>query len=170
MLNLLCVINFIAEREEQNYHLLLVGDGPARVTLERQATRRGITHKITITGVVSRDQLPGYVAAFDVALQPDVVEYASPLKLFEYLAAGRVIVAPKARNIEEVLKDGENALLFRPDDLVNFSEVLDRACTDEKLRKRIARGARETIAQRGLTWKNNAAKVVNLVLKSRHYS
>jgi glycosyltransferase involved in cell wall biosynthesis len=163
-------INFIAEREEKNYHLLLVGDGPARTPLEREATTRGIADKITITGVVSRDALPGYIAAFDVALQPGVVEYASPLKLFEYLAAGRVIVAPKTRNIEEVLKDGENALLFRPDDLANFSEVLDRACTDEGLRRRVSQGARETIAKRGLTWENNAAKVVSLVSKYRHCS
>ena len=54
-------------------------------------------------GVVERDALAAYIATFDIALQPEVTAYASPLKLFEYMALSRAIVAPDAANIREVL-------------------------------------------------------------------
>ena len=43
-----------------------------------------------------------------------MVDYASPLKIFDYMAAGRAIVAPDQENIREILRDGETALLFDP--------------------------------------------------------
>ncbi len=92
------IIDFIADRPgDSGLHLLIVGDGPARESLQHQARQRGIVDRVTITGIVARDRVPDYIAAFDIALQPSVVPYASPLKLFEYLAMGRAIVAPASR-------------------------------------------------------------------------
>ncbi len=79
------LIDFIAHSGDAGrIHLLLVGDGPARKTLEDYARSLRVEASITITGVVPRDQVARYISAFDVALQPAVVPYASPLKLFEY--------------------------------------------------------------------------------------
>src|SRR5262249_49774108 len=117
---------------------------------------------ITVTGVVDRDRVPDYVAAFDVALQPAVVPYASPLKLFEYLAMGRAIVAPATPNISEVLTDGENAVLFDPASPDGMRSALEKLLNDGELRRRIAEGARRTIEQRKLTWSNNAQRVADL--------
>ena len=89
------VVDLLASREAmKNAHLLVVGDGPARAPLEVQAARLGIADRVQFTGTMSRDRLPGLIAAFDIALQPLVTAYASPLKLFEYMAEGRTIVAP----------------------------------------------------------------------------
>jgi len=157
------VVDLIADRTEGTpLRLLVVGDGPARESLQTQARRRGIADRVTITGIVSRERVADYVTAFDIALQPSVVPYASPLKLFEYLAMGRAIVAPASPNITEVLTDGQNAVLFDPSQADGMSRAIERICNDGELRRRVAEGARNTIVQRKLTWDNNARRVVEL--------
>jgi len=158
------VVDLVAERvkNDSGLHLLIVGDGPARESLQARARERGIVDRVTVTGVVDRDQVPDFVAAFDVALQPAVVPYASPLKLFEYLAMGRAIVAPATPNISEILTDGEDAVLFDPASADGMRRALERVLNDGELRRRIAEGARHTIGRRKLTWGNNALRVVDL--------
>ena len=143
-------------------HLLVVGDGPARAALEKQAKDLNISERVTFTGVIGRDDVARYVAAFDIALQPAVVAYASPLKLFEYLALGKAIVAPDQPNIAEILTDNSNALLFDPKDVNGLSAALDQLCADPALRQRIAGKARDTIDEQGLTWRENAQRSVDL--------
>jgi len=157
------VVDFIHARRDDNLHLLLVGDGPARHSLEARALQLGVSERLTITGVVAREQIVHYVAAFDIALQPDVVAYASPLKLFEYLIMARAIVAPNTPNICEVLQDGENAVLFDPANASAMVDAVDLICTDDALRQRISSNARETIFKGEYTWENNAKKVTRLM-------
>jgi glycosyltransferase involved in cell wall biosynthesis len=157
------LIDFIAHSSvAARVHLLLVGDGPARKALEDYARALGVEASMTITGVVPRDEVAQYMSAFDVALQPAVVPYASPLKLFEYMVLGCAIVAPAAPNLSEILVDRQNALLFEPENPDSFSQVLERACVDPELRERIGQNAAKTIVERGLTWENNAKRVVCL--------
>ncbi len=157
------VIAAIAEDGAEHPRMLFViGDGPARAALEAQAAALGIASRVVFTGIVPREEIPTYVSTFDIALQPAVVAYASPLKLFEYLALGRAIVAPDQPNIREVLDDGVNALLFDPDDPDGLTGAVERLTADEPLRERLAAAARQTIARRGLTWVRNAERVVGL--------
>jgi glycosyltransferase involved in cell wall biosynthesis len=142
--------------------LLVVGDGPARAGLEALARELGIEGRVRFTGVVPREQVPGLVAAFDIALQPAVVPYASPLKLFEYLALGKAILAPRQSNIEEVLVDGLNALLFDNAATGAIESALTRLCADPSLRGRLATGAADSIALMALTWRDNARRVAQL--------
>jgi len=142
-----------------NARLLVVGDGPARAELERLSTALALGERVRFTGVINREDVPAHVAAFDIALQPAVVPYASPLKLFEYLALGKAIVAPRQPNIEEVLQDGENALLFDATVPGAFESALTRLCADDRLRDRLAAGSAATIGRMGLTWRGNAQRV-----------
>jgi glycosyltransferase involved in cell wall biosynthesis len=147
---------------ESPRHLLVVGDGPARQGLERQARELGIENRVTFTGIVGRDDVARYVAAFDIALQPAVVAYASPLKLFEYLALGKAIVGPAQPNIEEILRPDYNAVLFDPASKQSLAEAVNRLCTDHTLREKVAANARSTIVEQKLTWHENALRVVGL--------
>jgi glycosyltransferase involved in cell wall biosynthesis len=162
------VIDFITrDNGQHNLHLLVVGDGPARKELTQLALTQGVSDRLTITGVVGRDDVAGYIRAFDIALIPGVTEYASPLKLFEYLALGRAIIAPDMPNIREILTDGENAVLFpvQGEQEDAFSRAILRLCTDAAMRKQIANGAKATIEAQGLTWSRNALRVVEIVEK-----
>ena len=156
------VLHFMNEHPRGDLHALLVGDGPDGERLRRIAGELGLASRLTITGVMERTAVPSAIAAFDVALQPAVVEYASPLKLFEYLYVGLPIVAPDSPNIREVLSDGENGLLFDPRDDASFRGVLERLLADEMLRLRLAARARETVQLRDLTWASNARRVTRL--------
>lgn len=151
-----------------NAHLLVVGDGPVRAELETLAQTLGIGARVTFTGVIHRDEVPAWVASFDVALQPAVVAYASPLKLMEYLALGKAVVAPRTPNLCEVLADGDNALLFEADQADGLERALERLCADAALRAQLAAGARASIATRELTWDGNARKVVRLAERAAH--
>jgi glycosyltransferase involved in cell wall biosynthesis len=155
------VIELVASAN-QGWHLLIVGDGPARDALEKRAMALNVTNRLTITGVVGRDHVAAHVAAFDIALQPAVVDYASPLKLFEYMALGRPVVAPAQPNIMEILTDGKDALLFDPRDPRGLGSAVERLCRDAGLRERIGEAARRTIHLRRLTWADNAARVTEL--------
>jgi len=143
-------------------HLLVVGDGPARPALERLAVEQKLKERVTFVGVASRERIPEYVAAFDIALQPAVVPYASPLKVFEYLALGKAIVAPRQPNIEEILIDGGNAILFDPGDPHGLSRAIETLVNDDSLRAEVGVRAAKTIRERGFTWTENATRVSRL--------
>jgi glycosyltransferase involved in cell wall biosynthesis len=143
-------------------HLLIVGDGPARAALEARARAAGVEDRVTITGVVPHEKLPGYVSAFDIALQPEVTSYASPLKLFEYMAMARAIVAPASENILEVLEDGMDSVLFPKGDMEAFAAAIARLAADAPLRTKLGAGAAAKIARRDLTWHGNAIRVAAL--------
>ncbi|HXI87268.1 MAG TPA: glycosyltransferase family 4 protein, partial [Parvularculaceae bacterium] len=143
--------------------LLIVGDGDdTRARIERLAVSLGVANRVVITGTVQREDVPAHVGAFDIALQPAVVPYASPLKLFEYMALGRAIVAPASANIRETLTDNVEALLFRPDDDEAFFAALDALLADRDMRARLGAAARARLERDDLTWAGNAARVERL--------
>lgn len=159
------VIELIArEGEKHNLHLLIVGDGPARREIEQMASELAVSNRVTLSGVVGRDEVANYVSAFDIALIPGVTEYASPLKLFEYMALSRAIVAPDMPNIREILMDGENAVLFNPNDRNAFAPAILRLIADAPLRQHIAAQAKAAIGAQGLSWARNAERVVELAM------
>jgi glycosyltransferase involved in cell wall biosynthesis len=154
------VIDVMAELQAtHDVHFLLVGDGEDREGLLRAAREKGVDGRITITGIVPRGQIPAHVAAFDIAMQPKATPYASPLKLFEYMALGRAILAPNQPNLREVLRHEDNALLFTTDDGEGMRAGLRRLVTDAALRTKLGAAARASIADGGYTWDGNARRV-----------
>lgn len=157
------VIDLIAQDPpESRRHLLVVGDGPVRADLERQARALGIEHRVKFTGIVGRDDVARHVAAFDIALQPAVVKYASPLKLFEYLVLGKAIVGPDQPNIREILTPDHDAVLFDPSVPGGLAGAVKRLCDDVALRNKVAANARAAIEEQQLTWAANARRAVAL--------
>ena len=150
------VLRFLSADGRDDLHLLVVGDGPARADLQALAERLGAATRATFTGVVQRDVMADHVAAFDIALQPASTEYASPLKLFEYMAQAKAILAPDSANIREILSDGADALLFAEE---NFERMLTTLAGDAALRGRLGAAARESLIRRDFTWAANARRV-----------
>lgn len=156
------VLDVLARPGQPVPHLLVVGDGPAREALEARARELGVEDRLTILGVVDRDSVAGYVALFDIALQPDVVAYASPLKLFEYMGLRRPIVAPATDNVREILTDGRDAVLFDRNRPGAFVEAVERLLDDDDLRRRLGDAAGEALAAGDYTWEHNARRVVDM--------
>jgi len=152
------VIAYLGARRRNDIALLVVGDGDVRPALEAQARKLGVDGAVVFTGIVQRDAVPGHLAAFDIALQPAVTAYASPLKLIEYMASARAIVAPDTANIREVLGAGE-AMLVGEGDTDGFIAALDALVADPALRLRLGAAARSSLLRQGLTWDANAVRV-----------
>jgi glycosyltransferase involved in cell wall biosynthesis len=149
---------------------VLVGDGPAVPKLREYAVQGCVADRVIFAGSIPYDQVPRHIAAMDIVLLPRAVEYASPLKLFEYMAAGKAIVAPHQENLLEILTEGGDALCFPPEDRKALEVVLCRLVEDESLRRRLGEEAKRTIERRGLTWAGNASRIVNVAseLLSEH--
>lgn len=156
------VLSVIANNKDDEWLLLVVGDGPARKSLESQAAKLGISERVIFTGIVGRDKVPDYVSCFDIALQPDVVDYASPLKLFEYLVLGKPVLAPDSENIREVLTHEKNAILFNSTKDRDFQDQLARLCESDLLRNELGTAARQLISEQGYYWDENARKITLL--------
>ena len=73
----------------------------------------GFGHLFTFTGEVPHHHIPQYIAAMDIGVIPDFNTYGSPMKLFEYMAMGRAVVAPDVGPIQEVVSNGETGVLFK---------------------------------------------------------
>jgi glycosyltransferase involved in cell wall biosynthesis len=146
--------------------VLIVGDGPALPELRALAEELRLSERVVFTGAVPAEDIPVHVAAMDVAVQPNVTDYASPIKLFEYLAVGRAVVAPRKENILEVVEEGKTALLYSPGDVADMSANLRRLHEDPGLRARLGRSGHQLIEEREYHWLGNARKVVEIVRRA----
>lgn len=109
----------IAEHLKSAPHLklLLVGDGAKFAEVEAFIAERGLGDQIILTGRVSHDQVPGLLAAMDMAILPSAGDYTSPVKLFEFMACGVPPIAPDFLPIQEVLSEGQTGWMFPAGDL-----------------------------------------------------
>ena len=158
------VIDLIASSaDRERLALLVAGEGPAIPALKEQARRLGVEGSVIFAGLIERHEMPGFVSAFDVALQPAVTAYASPLKLFEYMGVGCAIVAPNQPNIREILTDAVDALLFDPADPQAFAGAVRRLIGNDELRARLGAAAHATVEAKGLFWDENARRVIAMI-------
>jgi glycosyltransferase involved in cell wall biosynthesis len=139
--------------------LLLVGDGPSRESIETRARERGVADRVEITGAVAHEQIPDHLRAMDVCVQPAATAWASPLKLPEYMAAARGIVAPDQENLREVLTDGQDALLFEPTGRGAMAAAVATLAHDRALREQLGAAARASVERESMTWAGNAERV-----------
>tara|TARA_Y100001956_G_scaffold82587_1_gene104140 strand:+ start:1016 stop:2173 length:1158 start_codon:yes stop_codon:yes gene_type:complete len=96
-------------------HLLIVGDGPERQNLEQLAHQLNIAQSVTFTGAVAPDCIPDYYQRMDIAVAPYPEQssfYFSPLKIYEYMAAGLPTVSSNMGQIGQILSHGETGLLY----------------------------------------------------------
>jgi glycosyltransferase involved in cell wall biosynthesis len=101
----------------------------------------------------------------DACVIPHSNDYRSPIKLFEYMAQERPVLAPRTEPIEAVVEDGKEALLFTPLDSDSFRSSLSKLLDDKELRKSLGRNARRLIEERH-TWRHNARQVLESIDKN----
>jgi starch synthase len=141
--------------------LELVGEGPGRAAAEHRAVERRIGDRVRFTGAIAHDAVPSRLLAADIAVAPaprDVATYFSPLKLYEYAAAGCAIVAAGFGQVTERFRDGEDACLVTAGDRAGLADALRGLATDAPRRERLGAAARRTAAT--LDWSHVAETLV----------
>lgn len=145
--------------------LLLVGDGPARTLVERKIAELGLETAVTITGLLPQAQVPIMLAATDVAVlpYPDLPAelWFSPLKLYEYMAAGKAIVASGAGQIAEILQHDRNGVLVAPGDVAGLARAIVRLLNDPAQRAQLGRNARKQAVERH-SWKQYVEQLAQI--------
>jgi len=140
------------------------GPGEAVEQLRQRWTAAGLPSERFITpGQVAPADVPRYLAACDVCAMPfpwteHFAYYASPIKLFEYMAAGRAVVASDLPSTAEVVTHEESALLVPPGDVDALRAAIVRLRDDPALRERLGHRARE-IALATYTWDARAHSI-----------
>ncbi len=141
--------------------LAIIGDGPDSARVQRVAHERGLANRTVFTGRVPHAQMPAYIAALDIAVAADDrTGYASPMKVLEYMAAGRAVVAPRLPGVQDIIEDEVDGLLFAPADEQALAAALGRLTQDRHLRERIGHAARLKI-ERDRNWQRNAETVLD---------
>lgn len=117
---------------------------------------------VCFVGPVPPAEVPPLLAAADVLVLPharaSAERHLSPLKLFEYLAAGKPIVATDLPAVRDLLAGGVNALLVPPDDPGALAAAIGRLAGDAALRQRLSAAARATAREH--TWTARARRVL----------
>jgi glycosyltransferase involved in cell wall biosynthesis len=146
---------------------LLVGGDPKAIEIIQEEVKVRSLGNVIITGFVPNAELPFYQAACDVLLMPyqrkvaassggDIALYLSPMKMFEYLASGRVIFSSDLPVLREVLNN-KNAILLPPDDVDAWVKALKEIKDDLPRRKLLMEKARKDSEQ--YTWESRAAHI-----------
>jgi glycosyltransferase involved in cell wall biosynthesis len=147
--------------------LHLVGGSEDRIqALRETAVRLGVGDRIVFHGQVPPRAVKDHLADASAAVLPltrDLISasFTSPLKLFEYMAAGVPIVASDLPSTREVLSPEESAILVPPDDPRALAEGLRRALGERALAESLARKAREEVEE--YTWGKRARKIIRFL-------
>jgi len=140
---------------------LFVGKGGALEMELRQKLSGKYAKRVIFTGHVDNDKAPDYVRLFTVAIAPypkiDLF-YFSPMKVFEYMAAGKAIIASRIGQITEVLHDDKSAVLYDPGNISELQEKLVDLLRDESRRIKLGENARQIFLQ-GYTWAHKAKEL-----------
>jgi glycosyltransferase involved in cell wall biosynthesis len=141
-----------------------VGEGLEREWCARIARELGLADTVVFTGSVPHEQVPQYVAAMDVATVPygklDQF-YFSPMKLFEYMAAGRPTVAASLGQIAEVVDHGRDGWLYEPGNAQSLAQGIDTILYNPTLGADMGAAARAKVLANH-TWRNVALQVIDL--------
>lgn len=162
----LLVESFIRIRTEiPECKLLLVGDGPERMNIEKKVEKLGASAEVIITGLVPQSRVPELLSAMDVAVipYPELPKelWFSPLKLYEYMAAGKAIVASGSGQIAEVIQDGHNGALVKPGDVIELANRIISLLKDPDQRAWLGKNAQQQAVEKH-SWQGYIRKLVEL--------
>lgn len=121
------------------FHLVFVGQGPFERPMREQASRAGLSDRVSFVGFA--DDPARWVGALDIALYPPLESDGMSRALFEYLASGRAVIASRVGAAAEVIRDGETALLVPGGDAPELARALGRLLDDPVLRHRLGQAA-----------------------------
>jgi glycosyltransferase involved in cell wall biosynthesis len=161
------LVEALAKNDDVSVALVGGPDEMAEAFRQRWVELGQSAERFLYAGQVTPERVPLYLSAFDVCAMPfpwteHFAYYASPIKLFEYMAARRAIVASNLPSTAEVLADGESGLLVPPSDVDALAAAVARLHDDPALRERLAARAYELVMAR-YTWAARARYILNHV-------
>ena len=148
---LLEACSILKEKHGDIFRLLLVGDGDTMQLLRRTARFLQLEDQVVFTGRIPHDDVQRYYSLIDIAPLPRkglrVCELVSPLKPFEAMGAGKVLITSSVQALAEIVEDGVTGMIFEKDNSEDLAIKLETAILDEELRKNIGENANKWVIE-----------------------
>ncbi|MDQ3004487.1 MAG: glycosyltransferase family 4 protein [Chloroflexota bacterium] len=140
----------VFSHHQSGISLSVVGAGSAdyETYLRNLVTQAGLNDYVSFNGHVPSEEMPELLQKFDVLLMPSIWPEPFARVLLEGMVSGLVVVATPTGGTTEVLTDGENGLLFDPDDSEDLAQKIVSLAADPKLRRRLALAGQQTVVER----------------------
>lgn len=147
------------------FHVLLVGDGDMMMSLRRKARFLQIESIVSFTGRVPHDDVQRYYSLIDIAPLPrkgyEVCELVSPLKPFEAMQAGKVVVCSSVAALAEIVEHQVTGLVFEKDNAEDLAEKMESLISNDALRGTISNNARMWVTEHH-SWKTVSQRVIDV--------
>lgn len=145
--------------EKPSARLVLVGDGDTRGHLEQLVEMQGLNGAVKFVGRIPHEEIPRWLSMADITVSPSVgISEADggtgiPLKVFEYMAAGKPIIATRSSQVQEVLTDGHDSLLVQSGDEAGLAGAMRYLIENPTERRRLGNTARQR-ARESHSWEH----------------
>lgn len=166
------LIDVAARMKDMDVTFLMVGKDVEM--LRSQAEERGVLDRFVFTGFVPYADVPKYIAAADLAVAPyDPAGFAdmeahgfyfSPIKIFEYMACGKPVVASDVEIVRDIIRESRCGLLADPGDARDFADKLRILLRDDTLRKQFSENGRNTVIKK-YSWEKVTGKIYSFVVE-----
>jgi len=154
---------------DDGVELLIVGGGNEKDLdrVKNLAKKLDLVKRITFIGYIEPRAINDYLSKMDVFTMPHLdhihsTNFLSPLKMFEYMSLQKPIIGTDLLSTKEVLKNGETAILVKPNDPKALASGIKRLLEDEELANRIADNAYKEVCEK-YTWEKRAEKIINIL-------
>jgi glycosyltransferase involved in cell wall biosynthesis len=151
-----------AVHETRDVVLFLVGEGPGRTYLEEVGRSMDFEDRLIFSGQVPNSQIGDYLNAMDVGVVPHTNEYRSPIKMFEYMAFGKPILAPDEEPVESIIGRIQGKYLFKAKSGESMKEAITRMLEDRGNWEKIGEELRELVATR-FTYEKHSETILHLL-------
>jgi glycosyltransferase involved in cell wall biosynthesis len=142
-----------------NIHFILVGDDMGGV-VRQMARERALADRFTFPGSVPQSEVPLYLNAMDITVLPSTLPYMSPMKIYEYMAMGKPVVAPNKNSIvETVVIPNQDGFLFEAENADSMKNAIMALAIDPDLRQKMGEEARRSVVN-NYTWYHQVGNLI----------
>jgi len=164
------------EKKGLRLHLVIVGDGAVRVDLEKKTRELRLVDQVKFVGQIPRDDVPAYTRGFDIGYSGQVplsigAMYLSPLKLYEYMAMAKSVIASDLSDAQRLVVEGKTGYLFQPGNKDSLKGKLIEAFENKTRLADMGRQARKEIVNHH-SWTSRVSSLIeaveNILAQNKH--
>ena len=146
-----------------NVVMMFIGDGPLKSYIKERAKELDVQlDSVLFVSKVPHSDIPVYLKMANVAVIPETNDFRSPIKMFEYMAIGLPVIAPKKPAVEVVITHKKEGLLFEPGNYFSLSQALLQCLADPKFANKLGKSARRKVFN-NFTWEKHAERILCLL-------
>lgn len=155
----------ISYSSEKVVKYIMVGNGKHYKACVDLAVAYGLINKnIFFIEGVPKEDVPGILNELDITVLPGTTDIICPIKIFEYMSAGKAVILPNYSCNREIITDNLNGLFFEPFNVSDLNQKINLLCSNKSLRHSLAINARESVTVK-YSWRATWGRALNSILE-----